>query len=422
MVATARLDSARAGAPARRDDPRPHRDRSRLPGRRQAPRPPGRGRGAGGGGRRGGDARRHRPSAAARGGRGGPLGGADRAREGRDRPRPRHDAGAEGLGERPGHRRAHRRRRGAARAAAAGGAERRAGGERALLRDAARRRLRRGDRDLRRGGAGAGARRSRWCGSRAPATARRWWRCPRRWSARSRAAGAEAELWSEPGRRYPVRLRELSPVADAATRTYEARFTLPADAEPALGMSATVTLAPAAGRPTVVLPTSALIDTGSGPSVWVVGADDRLEARPVVVAGYAAGSARIASRARRRRAGGGARRAPAAGRRAGAGDGGGGLSDARLQPLALRGRPPDADPLLHPDAGGGGGDVLSCASAGPRTRTSPSRSPSSRRSGRAPPPPRCATRSPTRSRRSCRSCRSSTRSRPTPPRASWRRR
>ena len=132
----------RAGAPARRDDPRPDRDRPRLPGRRQAPRPPGRGRGDGAGRRRGGDARRHRPPAAARGGRGGPLGGADRAREGRDRPRPRDDAGAQGLGQRPGHRRAHRRCRGAARAAAAGGAQRRAGEERALLRDAARRRRR----------------------------------------------------------------------------------------------------------------------------------------------------------------------------------------------------------------------------------------------------------------------------------------
>ena len=45
----------------------------------------------------------------------------------------------------------------------------------------------------------------------------------------------------------------------------------------------------------MALPISALIDTGSGPSVWVVGADERLEARPVVVDGYAAGSARIAS-------------------------------------------------------------------------------------------------------------------------------
>ena len=43
-------------------------------------------------------------------------------------------------------------------------------------------------------------------------------------------------------------LRELSPVADAATRTYEAHFTLPADVEATLGMSATVRIAPAAGQ------------------------------------------------------------------------------------------------------------------------------------------------------------------------------
>ncbi len=60
-------------------------------------------------------------------------------------------------------------------------------------------------------------------------------------------AGAEAELWSEPGHPFPVVLRELSPVADSATRTYEAHFTLPAEAKAALGMSATVTITPADG-------------------------------------------------------------------------------------------------------------------------------------------------------------------------------
>lgn len=105
---------------------------------------------------------------------------------------------------------------------------------------------------------------------------------------------AEAELWSQPGRRLPVKLRELSPVADPATRTYEARFTLPPDTGAALGMSVTVTLVPAAEQATVTLPTSAILDTGSGPSVWVVGADGRLAPRPVVVDAYSAGAARIA--------------------------------------------------------------------------------------------------------------------------------
>ncbi|HET9068696.1 MAG TPA: efflux RND transporter periplasmic adaptor subunit [Amaricoccus sp.] len=107
-------------------------------------------------------------------------------------------------------------------------------------------------------------------------------------------ATAVAELWSEPGKRHPVRLRELSPVADSATRTYEAHFTLPPEVQPALGMSVTVTLAPRAERPAYMLPTSALLDSGSGPTVWVVGSDDRLEPRRVVVAGYEAGAARIA--------------------------------------------------------------------------------------------------------------------------------
>ena len=98
-----------------------------------------------------------------------------------------------------------------------------------------------------------------------------------------------------PGGAIRCELRELSPVADAATRTYEARFTLPADARSgARDERDRDARARRRGGRRVVLPTSALIDTGSGPSVWVVGADDRLEARPVVVDGYAAGSARIA--------------------------------------------------------------------------------------------------------------------------------
>jgi RND family efflux transporter MFP subunit len=107
-------------------------------------------------------------------------------------------------------------------------------------------------------------------------------------------ATAEAELWADPGRRWPVVLRELSPVADPATRTYEARFTLPPDADVALGMSVTVSLTQTSSEPAVELPATALIDTGNGPAVWVVGAGDRIEVRPVAVAGYGSGSAKIA--------------------------------------------------------------------------------------------------------------------------------
>ena len=37
---------------------------------------------------------------------------------------------------------------------------------------------------------------------------------------------ASFELWSDPGQRHAVRLRELSPSADPMTRTYPARFSI----------------------------------------------------------------------------------------------------------------------------------------------------------------------------------------------------
>jgi membrane fusion protein, multidrug efflux system len=111
-----------------------------------------------------------------------------------------------------------------------------------------------------------------------------------------RDAVARVELWSEPGRPIAAELRQLSPVADEATRTFEARYTLAADdAAAALGMSVTLSLAgPAAGRG-VELPVSALLDTGAGPAVWVVGADGRLAGRPVTISDFEGGSARISA-------------------------------------------------------------------------------------------------------------------------------
>src|SRR5436309_7026861 len=66
----------------------------------------------------------------------------------------------------------------------------------------------------------------------------------------ARKAHASVQLWSDPDRRFAARLRELSPQADAATRTYAGRFTIEnADEGVAFGMTATVTLArPANGN------------------------------------------------------------------------------------------------------------------------------------------------------------------------------
>jgi RND family efflux transporter MFP subunit len=111
-----------------------------------------------------------------------------------------------------------------------------------------------------------------------------------------RGAAASVELWSEPGRPIAAALRQLSPVADRATRTFEARYTLSGDgADAALGMSVAVTLVGQAAGRVAELPLSALLDTGTGPAVWVVGADGHLVARPVTVAAYGEGAASIAA-------------------------------------------------------------------------------------------------------------------------------
>ncbi len=49
---------------------------------------------------------------------------------------------------------------------------------------------------------------------------------PETWLTEARSSKATVQLWSGPGRNFAARLRELSPQADAATRTYAARFTI----------------------------------------------------------------------------------------------------------------------------------------------------------------------------------------------------
>jgi membrane fusion protein, multidrug efflux system len=88
-----------------------------------------------------------------------------------------------------------------------------------------------------------------------------------------RAGGAEVSFWAESDRRVPATLRELSPDADSVTRSYTARFSLPAGpVAPTLGMTATVHL-PQHQGPAIRLPRSAVADFGQGHRVWVVQGD-----------------------------------------------------------------------------------------------------------------------------------------------------
>jgi multidrug efflux system membrane fusion protein len=73
-----------------------------------------------------------------------------------------------------------------------------------------------------------------------------------------------------PGKRYSGRLREVSPVADPATRTYAARVTvLDADEAMRLGMTARVVVR-SQSKPVMVLPLSALYRNGANTAVWRV--------------------------------------------------------------------------------------------------------------------------------------------------------
>ena len=77
-------------------------------------------------------------------------------------------------------------------------------------------------------------------------------------------------LWSAPDVRYAGRLRELSPMADAASRTYRARvsFAEP-DAAVKLGMTATVEVGGEA-TPGLSVAQAALFKINGQPQVWVV--------------------------------------------------------------------------------------------------------------------------------------------------------
>ncbi|WP_262273554.1 efflux RND transporter periplasmic adaptor subunit [Microvirga yunnanensis] len=102
-----------------------------------------------------------------------------------------------------------------------------------------------------------------------------------------RTGVASLSLWSNPDKRYEATLRELSPSADLVTRTYLARFSIPAADEPVqFGMTATLTIDEAAAAEVARLPLSSLHNQGDGPAVWVISADSRPVLRPVTVAAY----------------------------------------------------------------------------------------------------------------------------------------
>jgi len=105
--------------------------------------------------------------------------------------------------------------------------------------------------------------------------------------AEARQADASVKLWSGPDRRFAARLRELSPQADATTRTYAARFTIEnPDDTVALGMTATVVLSRPADAMVARVPLAAILNRGTGPTVYRIDDGGTLERRPVTVSSF----------------------------------------------------------------------------------------------------------------------------------------
>ena len=92
-------------------------------------------------------------------------------------------------------------------------------------------------------------------------------------------------LWAEPKINMRGELRELSPAADPATRTYAARIRIHnPPPEVRLGMTARVALN-TSGESSLLVPLAAVVDQGQGPLVWVV-SDGKANPRPVKVAQF----------------------------------------------------------------------------------------------------------------------------------------
>jgi RND family efflux transporter MFP subunit len=98
-------------------------------------------------------------------------------------------------------------------------------------------------------------------------------------------AQAEIELWGDGDRRYPAKLREVSPEADRVSRTYAARFSIEIGRNAAeLGRTATVHLRAANATQAFAVPLAAVMQDATTPTIWVLdGTATRVQRTPVTL-------------------------------------------------------------------------------------------------------------------------------------------
>ncbi len=101
-------------------------------------------------------------------------------------------------------------------------------------------------------------------------------------------------LWSQPGKYYPAKVREIGGAADPATRTYAVRVSLlEVDDAVQLGMSAFAVFVGASEANTLAVPLSALYVRDKTTGVWQIGADGKVALKAVSVMQYRETSAVI---------------------------------------------------------------------------------------------------------------------------------
>jgi RND family efflux transporter MFP subunit len=103
------------------------------------------------------------------------------------------------------------------------------------------------------------------------------------------AAEVKVRLWADPNRSIAGKIREVSPVADPATRTYTVKVSIPASEDVRLGMTAVVDIVRQSGDATgaqMRAPLSSLVQNKGGSSVWVI-ENNAVKLQPVQVGGVA---------------------------------------------------------------------------------------------------------------------------------------
>ena len=107
-------------------------------------------------------------------------------------------------------------------------------------------------------------------------------------------ANLRVALWSQPGKYYAARIREIGGAADTITRTYPVRLSIQQPDEAIqLGMTAYSVFGSANESTTLAVPLSALYVKGGVTGVWLIAADGKVALKPVTVLQYRETSAFI---------------------------------------------------------------------------------------------------------------------------------